>query len=203
MRTFKAIGALMMMALARMAEATATVTRWTLKAGRWVAETVAAPRRPEAALGNDAAAAVEALAEASKITTPAPDPTAGLDDRHDPVSAWGRTVMAYGKHRFAGGPQPDLSCLDDAARSWLQGLLWENHDRLAKLTPRQVGEHMLGINEVRGVPRCLTAAEYAEREAAADRLGLMRVPDLNDVMLEEGLRALTSKPGWTPNAGVN
>ncbi|SFT30422.1 hypothetical protein [Methylobacterium sp. yr668] len=144
--------------IAAMAEALRTVVRLVWRAGRWVAETVAAPRSH----GPGASAADEALDALAAASAPAPTPA---PPRAEPphvcvASEWGDVALAYAAARAAGEPEPDMRALDDAALSWIRGLDDDSLGRLRMLTPRHAGEHMLGTWPVPGLPPCPSLRDY-------------------------------------------
>lgn len=165
-KSFKTLFAL---AMAAMANATKTILQWTRRGGRWVLELVAAPAAPPAAPVNEAAAAVEALAEASAIRAPAPAPAPAVEAPHDPVAALGQIVLDYRRAQVFGSPEPDLTKLDDAARHWLASLTGSHHALLKLRGARATGEHMLQLAPIPGIPRCLTPAQYNDAHDVTER----------------------------------
>ncbi|GJD87187.1 hypothetical protein BHAOGJBA_0687 [Methylobacterium hispanicum] len=145
--------------LAAMAEAVRTTVRLVWRAGRWIAESVAAPRSRAPAAAVAADEALDALAEAS-LPAPAPAVTAPEPAPVCPASEWGAVALAYAVARKAGEPEPDLRTLDEAALAWLRGLDDADLGRLRMLTPRQAGEHMLGTWPIPGLSLCPTIRQH-------------------------------------------
>ncbi|SDM31720.1 hypothetical protein SAMN05216360_101535 [Methylobacterium phyllostachyos] len=173
MRKLSQFFALVMAAMAAMAQKVWDGTRWVAKAFSGIPT----PQGVEVEDAMDAVAAkasapVTASQPARDGVTPAPAPapkpevapkpaakTAQVVEL-DPVLAKGKAAHAFACALATLGDEPPTEGLNEAEIAWLNSLNTYEMMHVWRAGPMQAGAHMLGIKAIPGLPLCPTLSEY-------------------------------------------
>lgn len=197
--------ALVMSALAAIAQAIVTTTRLVWEGGKWVLRSLSPvpPARQAPAAAGSAADAMAALAEV--IETPAPAAAAlPAPEPVDPHEAWGRVAQQYAMSQSSLGDarEPDLTVLDEAAIAWLQALTMQDLFRLTHWNAKRVGQHMTGERPIESVPLCPTMREYRQSLLTAITPEMRQNLAEGRQAIQDALDDLINDPAYEPCRGI-